>query len=97
MNNIIGSNLRPRISVFRSNRNVFLQAIDDNAGKTIASVQTIKQTGKLSDRAKNAGIELAKKLKTNKIDTAIFDRGKKQYHGIVKNIAEGLRESGINI
>ena len=78
-----GSAERPRISVFRSNRGIFAQLIDDEAGKPLE--QAAKAGSLLAERAKAAGVE-----------TAVFDRGGYQYHGRVKALAEGAREGGLN-
>ena len=94
-----GTAERPRISVFRSNRGIFAQLIDDESGRTLAAVnwtesdlrgldpmEQAKQTGKLlGERAKQAGIE-----------SAVFDRGGYQYHGRVQALAEGAREAGLS-
>lgn len=88
----------PRLSVFRSNRYIFAQAIDDSKGETIAaaSEKDLKEKSKIkSDRAKEVGIILAAKLKKLKIEKIVFDRGAFRYHGRVKSLAEGLREGGM--
>ncbi len=93
-----GSAARPRLSVYRSNRGVFAQLIDDDAGRTIASVSwTESDLRKLSrmEQAKKAGAELAGRAKQAGVETCIFDRGGYQYHGRVKALAEGAREGGL--
>ena len=93
-----GSAERPRISVFRSNRGVFAQLIDDDAGKTIAAVQWTEadlRGLKPMEQATEAGKLLASRAKAAGIDTAVFDRGGYQYHGRVKALAEGAREGGL--
>ena len=93
-----GTALRPRISVFRSNRGVFAQLIDDDAGVTLASVQWTEEalrTLKPMEQANEAGKLLAERAKAAGIDTAVFDRGGYQYHGRVKALAEGAREGGL--
>jgi len=95
---IRGQENSPRLSVFRSNRYIFAQAIDDTKGKTIASMseRDLKEKSKVkSDKAKEVGILLAAKLKKLKIEKIIFDRGAFKYHGRVKSLAEGLREGGM--
>src|SRR3954451_22665175 len=90
-----GTAVRPRISVFRSNRGVFAQLIDDDAGVTLASVQWTEEslrTLKPMERANEAGKLLAERAKAAGIETAVFDRGGYQYHGRVKALAEGARE-----
>jgi large subunit ribosomal protein L18 len=94
-----GTAERPRISVFRSNRGVFAQLIDDDAGRTIAAVQWTEadlRSLKPMEQANEAGKLLASRAKAAGIDTAVFDRGGYQYHGRVKALAEGAREGGIN-
>src|SRR5213083_2964325 len=82
---IRGSAERPRVSVFRSNRGIFAQLIDDDAGRTLASVSWT--AGELlAERAKAAGVEVA-----------VFDRGGYQYHGRVQALAEGAREGGLTL
>lgn len=96
MNKIIGTNNKPRISVFRSNCSICGQAIDDSIGKTIASAGSQKiAKGTLVEKAKNAGNDLGKKLLTKKISEAVYDRNGYRYHGAVAAFADGLRESGI--
>jgi large subunit ribosomal protein L18 len=93
-----GSAERPRISVFRSNRGVSAQLIDDQSGKTIAAVNwtedELRDLGPM-DQARRVGALLAERGKAAGIDTAVFDRGGYQYHGRVKALAEGARESGL--
>jgi large subunit ribosomal protein L18 len=89
----------PRISVFRSNRGVFAQLIDDDAGRTIASVQWTEaelRSLKPMEQAAQAGKLLASRAKVAGIETAVFDRGGYQYHGRVKALAEGAREGGLS-
>ena len=94
-----GSAERPRISVFRSNRGVFAQLIDDDAGRTVASVQWTEsdlRSLKPMEQASRAGALLAERAKAAGIDTAVFDRGGYRYHGRVKALAEGAREGGLS-
>ena len=96
---ISGSPERPRISVFRSNRGVFAQLIDDDTGRTLASVQWTEaelRSLKPLEQAKRAGALLAERAKAAGVDTVVFDRGGYQYHGRVKALAEGAREGGLN-
>lgn len=88
---------RLRLSVYRSNKHIFAQLIDDALGKTVIGVTdaSLKTSGTKSDRAKALGLFLANKLKTKKITKIVYDRGSYAYHGRVKNVAEGLREGGI--
>ena len=92
------SAVRPRISVFRSNRGIFAQLIDDDLGVTLASVQWTEESLrslKPMEQANEAGKLLAARAKDAGIDTAVFDRGGYQYHGRVKALAEGAREGGL--
>lgn len=97
-NNIKSKNLRPRLSVFRSNKYIFAQLIDDVKGQTIIGVSEKSLGNKertKTERAKALGLLLASKAKTKKITKIVFDRGSYSYHGRVKNVAEGLREGGL--
>jgi large subunit ribosomal protein L18 len=93
-----GTAERPRISVFRSNRGIFAQLIDDEAGVTMAAVNwtesELRDLGPM-DQARRAGEELAQRAKAAGIEGAVFDRGGFQYHGRVKALAEGAREGGL--
>jgi len=99
---ISGTAKCPRINVFRSLRHLFVQLIDDEAGRTLVSVHTKKLAkgeakeykGKQAD-AYLAGTELAKKAKDLKINQAVFDRAGYKYHGRVKAVAEGARAGGL--
>jgi large subunit ribosomal protein L18 len=94
-----GSAVRPRISVFRSNRGIFAQLVDDDAGRTLAAVNWTEadlRTLKPMDQARKAGEILADRAKAAGVDAAVFDRGGYQYHGRVKALAEGAREGGLN-
>ena len=94
-----GSAERPRISVFRSNRGVFAQLIDDDSGRTIASVNwTEPELRGLArmDQARKAGSLLAERAKAAGVETAVFDRGGYQYHGRVQALAEGARDGGLS-
>jgi large subunit ribosomal protein L18 len=96
---IVGSAERPRLSVYRSNRGVFAQLIDDGKGHTVAAVNWIEpELRKLSaaDQAKKAGELLAERAKAAGIESCVFDRGGYQFHGRVKALAEGAREGGLN-
>jgi large subunit ribosomal protein L18 len=93
-----GTAQRPRLSVFRSNRGVFAQLIDDVAGTTVAAVNWIESDLKGLDRmeqAKRAGELLAKRAKDAGVENCIFDRGGYQYHGRVQALADGAREGGL--
>src|SRR5881275_3174305 len=93
-----GSAERPRISVFRSNRGLFAQLINDDAGRTVASVAWTEpelRSLKPMEQAARAGALLAERAKAAGVETAVFDRGGYQYHGRVKALADGAREGGL--
>ena len=93
-----GTATRPRISVFRSNRGVFAQLIDDETGRTLAAVNwTEPELRSLAplEQAKRAGAVLAERAREAGIERAVFDRGGYLYHGRVKALADGARESGL--
>jgi large subunit ribosomal protein L18 len=95
---VTGTTQRPRLSVYRSNRGVFAQLIDDNKGHTVAAVNWIEpELRKLTagEQAKRAGELLAERAKAAGVETCVFDRGGYQYHGRVKALAEGAREGGL--
>jgi len=93
-----GSAGRPRLSVFRSNRGVSAQLIDDVEGKTIAAVNwtepDLKGLARM-DQAKRVGELLAQRAKDAGVETCVFDRGGYKYHGRVKALADGAREGGL--
>jgi len=93
-----GTAERPRLSVFRSNKGLFVQLIDDVNGKTLAAVNWIeadfKDLGSM-EQAKAMGEAIAKRAKEAGIESAVFDRGGYQYHGRVAALAEGAREGGL--
>jgi large subunit ribosomal protein L18 len=93
-----GTAARPRISVFRSNRGIFAQLIDDDAGRTLVAVQWTEsalKSLKPMEQASEAGKLLASRAKEAGVESAVFDRGGYQYHGRVKALAEGAREGGL--
>ncbi|HEX4280812.1 MAG TPA: 50S ribosomal protein L18 [Solirubrobacteraceae bacterium] len=95
---IHGTAERPRISVFRSNRGVFAQLIDDDSGRTLASVNWTEpdlRGLKRMEQATRAGSLLADRAKAAGVDSAVFDRGGYKYHGRVKALADGAREGGL--
>jgi len=95
---INGTAERPRISVFRSNRGIFAQLIDDDAGRTIASVNwteaELRGLGPM-EQATRAGALLADRARAAGVESAVFDRGGYKYHGRVKALADGAREGGL--
>jgi large subunit ribosomal protein L18 len=95
---IRGSADRPRLSVYRSNRGLFAQLIDDDAGHTVAAVNWIEKDvrGKGSmEQAKRCGELLAERAKQAGVQKCVFDRGGYRFHGRVKALAEGAREGGL--
>jgi large subunit ribosomal protein L18 len=96
---IIGTQERPRLSVYRSNRGIFAQLVDDAKGHTVAAVNWIEpelRKLKASERAKRSGELLAERAKAAGIESCVFDRGGYKYHGRVKALAEGAREGGLS-
>jgi large subunit ribosomal protein L18 len=97
---ISGTAERPRISVFRSNRGIAAQLVDDIAGHTLAAVSWTEAPlrGKAPmEQAAEAGKLLAERAQAAGVSTAVFDRGGYQYHGRVKAFAEGVREGGVTV
>ena len=95
-----GSAERPRISVFRSNRGIFAQLIDDDAGRTLAAVSWTEpelRSLKPLEQATKAGELLAQRAKAAGVESAVFDRGGYQYHGRVAALADGAREGGLTV
>ncbi len=94
---IHGTKDAPRLTVFRSNKYIFAQVIDDDKGETIVSISEneLKEKGTKIEKAKKLGELLAGKLKKHKVSKIIFDRGSYKYHGRIKALAEGAREGGI--
>ena len=94
-----GTAERPRISVFRSNRGISVQLIDDDAAHTLAAVnwteEELRSLGRM-EQATRVGALLAERARAAGVDTAVFDRGGYQYHGRVKALAEGAREGGLS-
>jgi large subunit ribosomal protein L18 len=97
---ITGIATRPRISVFRSNKGLSAQAIDDRSGRTLAAVNwyepELRELAK-AQRTKRSGELLAERVKAAGVSEAVFDRGGYRYHGHVRAFAEALRESGITV
>jgi large subunit ribosomal protein L18 len=97
---IIGSAERPRVSVFRSNRGIHAQLVDDVGGRTLASVSWTEgdlRGLKPMEQATKAGERLAERAKKAGVDSVVFDRGGYRYHGKVKAFAEGVREGGLKV
>ena len=96
---ISGTAERPRLSVFRSESNIYAQVIDDVAGVTLASASTVEKgfegKGGNADAAKKVGSAIAERALKKGIENVVFDRGGYIYHGRVKALAEGAREGGL--
>jgi large subunit ribosomal protein L18 len=97
---VAGTATRPRVSVFRSNRGISAQLIDDAMGGTLASVhwyETDLRELKGGERTQRAGALLAERAKQAGVSEVVFDRGGYRYHGHVKTFAEAIREAGITV
>ena len=97
---VSGTPERPRISVFRSNRGIHAQLIDDISGRTLAAVSWTEgdlRGLKPMEQAGKAGELLAERAKAAGVDSALFDRGGYRYHGKVKAFADGVREGGLKV
>lgn len=98
-NKIAGTPERPRLSVFRSNSNIYVQLIDDVNGCTLAQASTLdkevkeKHANKVA--AKEVGTLIAKRALEKNIKTVVYDRGGYVYHGVIKEVAEAAREAGL--
>ena len=94
-----GTAERPRLCVYRSNTNIYVQIIDDVAGNTIVSASTLDKEVKNKhaniEAAKEVGTLIAKRASEKNINEVVFDRGGYIYHGVVKNLAEAAREGGL--
>jgi large subunit ribosomal protein L18 len=93
-----GTSERPRISIFRSNRGISAQVIDDDGGRTLAAVvwtePELRALARM-EQAKRAGSVLAERARAAGVESVVFDRGGYRYHGRVKALAEGVREAGL--
>jgi large subunit ribosomal protein L18 len=97
---VAGTAERPRISVFRSNRGIQAQLVDDLSGHTLAAVSWTEsdlRSLKPMEQAGKAGELLAERAKAAGVDSAVFDRGGYRYHGRVKAFADGVREGGLTV
>ena len=98
-NKISGTAERPRLCVYRSNSNLYVQIIDDVAGNTLAQASTLDKEVKTKhankEAAKEVGALIAKRAQDKKIKEVVFDRGGYIYHGVVKELAEAAREGGL--
>jgi large subunit ribosomal protein L18 len=94
---------RPRLSVFRSSKQIYAQVIDDEKGRTVAAASTLEKalreqlkTGATVEAARVVGKEIAERAKKAGVAKVVFDRGGYMYHGRVKALAEGAREGGLD-
>jgi large subunit ribosomal protein L18 len=98
---IFGTTQRPRLTVFRSNKHLYLQVIDDSKGETlVASADFGKERsykGTKTEKSASASQELLEKLKAKKIKALVLDRSYYKYHGRIQKVADTLREGGINL
>ncbi len=102
---VIGSGSRPRLSVYRSLKQIYVQAIDDEKGATMLTVSSLDkeiqaQSGNKGgniEAAKQVGLKTAARLKELNIEKCVFDRGGWRYHGRIKALADAIREGGITI
>jgi large subunit ribosomal protein L18 len=100
--NVFGSLERPRLSVFRSDKHIYAQIVDDYAGKTLAAAAStsgevrgeLKNGGNIA-AAKKVGLAIAQRAKAAGISSVCFDRGGRQYHGRIKALADAAREGGL--
>ena len=91
-----GTSEVPRLAVYRSNKAIYCQLIDDRAGVTLASASSIGESGGTkTEAAKKIGMQLAEKAKSLNIEKVVFDRAGYLYHGRVKALADGAREVGL--
>ena len=96
---IKGTSERPRLSVFRSNKDIYVQVIDDLNGNTLVAASSrekgVAAKGTKAEKSKAVGVELAKRAIEKGITQVVFDRGGYLYHGRVKALADGAREGGL--
>ena len=96
---VSGTAERPRLCIFRSNSNIYVQIIDDIAGNTLVSASTLDKEVKTKhankEAAKEVGTLIAKRALDKKIESVVFERGGYIYHGVVKELAEAAREGGL--
>ena len=96
---VVGTAERPRLSVYRSNVNIYAQLIDDDAAQTLAAADS-REVGEAENRkeaARKVGELIARKAKEAGIEVAVFDRGGNKYHGRIAALAEGAREGGLKL
>ena len=96
---VVGTAGRPRLSVYRSNVNIYAQLIDDDAARTLAAADSreVGEAENRKDAARKVGELIASKAKEAGIEVAVFDRGGNKYHGRIAALAEGAREGGLKL
>ncbi|HWC32797.1 MAG TPA: 50S ribosomal protein L18 [Actinomycetota bacterium] len=96
---VSGDGVRPRLSVYRSNRQIYAQLIDDLSGRTIVAASSLDTgaSGKKTDAARAVGELIARRAREAGIERAVLDRGGRLYHGRVRALAEGARDGGLQI
>lgn len=93
---VVGTDKRPRLSVFRSAQHIYAQIVDDSTHKTLVAESDLKvKTGSKKERALSVGENIAKKAVAKKIKAVVFDRGGFRYHGRIAAVAEGARKGGL--
>lgn len=92
---IAGTAERPRLSVFKSNKDVYVQLINDVAGVTIVGTHSLKAKGSMTEKAKQVGINIAKLGKEKGVSKVVFDRSGYLYTGLIKTLADSAREGGL--
>ncbi len=97
---LMGTAARPRLAVFRSNKHIYAQAIDDFAGRTLASASTVEsdlRSGATAtvEAARKVGKLVGERVRAAGVDTVVFDRGGFKYHGRIAAVADGAREAGV--
>jgi large subunit ribosomal protein L18 len=95
---VVGTAERPRLAVFRSNKHIYAQIIDDAAGRTVASAGSLALPGDGDKKtaARRVGTEVAKLAKAAGVNSVVFDRGGYQYHGRIKALADAARDGGLD-
>jgi large subunit ribosomal protein L18 len=95
---VVGTAERPRLAVFRSNKHIYAQIIDDAAGRTVASAGSVAlpDDGDKKAAARRVGTEVAKLAKAAGVNSVVFDRGGYQYHGRIKALADAARDGGLD-
>ena len=94
---VVGTAERPRLSVFRSNKQIYAQVINDKAGVTLAAASSLGfEKMNKTEQAKKVGLRLAEKAKAAGVESVVFDRNGYLYHGRVQSLADGAREGGLN-